>query len=63
MLVVHGGGGGDLSEDHDHTSLGAGLASDTGKGVLLDDGIKDGVRDLITDLVCICASKKMRLSH
>jgi hypothetical protein len=39
--------GGDFTEDHDHTGLGCGLASDLGEGVLLEAGIEDGVRDLI----------------
>jgi len=51
LLVVDSGGGGDLTEDHNHTSLGAGLASNTGGGVLTDAGIKDSIRDLVTDLV------------
>lgn len=51
LLVVEGGLGGDLAEDHDHTGLGGGLASDLGEGVLLEAGIEDGVRDLVTDLI------------
>jgi hypothetical protein len=35
--------GGDLTEDHDHTSLGCGLASDLGKRVLCEAGIEDGI--------------------
>ena len=42
-FVVDGGLGGDLSEDHDHTGLGASLASDLGVGVLLEAGIQNGV--------------------
>jgi hypothetical protein len=42
--------GGDFTEDHDHTGLGCGLASDLGEGVLLEAGIEDGVRDLIAGL-------------
>jgi len=51
-LVVELGLGGDLSEDHDHSGLGGGLAGDLGELVLLEAGIKDGIRDLIADLVC-----------
>lgn len=51
LLVVELGLGGDLTENHDHTSLGGGLASDLGKGVLSQAGIEDGIRDLIGDLV------------
>jgi hypothetical protein len=42
--------GGNLTKDHDHTGLGCGLASNLGEGVLLEAGIEDGVRDLITVL-------------
>ena len=51
QLVVNGGRGGDLTEDHDHAGLGAGLAGNTRGGVLTDAGIQHGVGDLITDLV------------
>jgi hypothetical protein len=47
LLVVEVGLGGDLTEDHDHTSLGGGLASYLGEGVLLEAGIEDGIGDLI----------------
>ena len=50
LLVVEVGLGGNLTEDHDHTGLGCGLASDLGEGILLEAGIEDGVRDLITGL-------------
>lgn len=48
LLVVEAGLGGDLSEDHDHTSLGGGLTSDLGEGVLSQTGVENGVRDLVT---------------
>jgi len=51
LLEVELGSSGDLTEDHDHTGLGSGLASNLGEGVLLEAGIEDGVRDLITDLI------------
>ena len=50
LLVVEVGLGGNLTEDHDHTGLGCGLASDLGEGVLLEAGIEDGVRDLIAGI-------------
>lgn len=40
LLVVDLGLGGDFTKDHDHTSLGGGLASDLGEGVLLQAGIE-----------------------
>jgi hypothetical protein len=51
LLVVDGGRGGDLAKDHDHAGLGAGLASNTGSRILTDAGVKDSIRDLVTDLI------------
>jgi len=34
LLVVHGSLGGDLTENHDHVGLGAGLTSDLALGIL-----------------------------
>jgi len=51
LLVVELGGGGDLTEDHDHSGLGGGLAGNLAPLVLLKAGIEDGVGDLVTDLV------------
>lgn len=51
LLVVELGLGGDLTEDHDHTGLGGGLASDLGEGVLSQTGIENGIGNLIGDLV------------
>ena len=50
-LVVKLGGGGDLTEDHDHSGLGGGLAGNLAPLVLLKAGIEDGIGDLVTDLV------------
>ena len=50
LLVVDVGLGGDLTEDHDHTSLGGGLASDLGEGVLGKAGIEDGIGYLIAEI-------------
>ena len=51
LLVVDVGGGRDLSEDHNHASLGAGLACDTGDRILTDAGVEDGIGDLIAKFV------------
>ena len=51
LLVVELGLGGDLTEDHDHTGLGGGLASDLGEGVLSQAGIENGIGNLIGDLI------------
>jgi len=51
LLVVNVSLGGDLTEDHDHAGLGAGLASNLGVGVLSKDSVEDGVRDLISKLI------------
>lgn len=51
LLVVDGGRGGDLTEDHNHASLGAGLASNTRSRILADACIKHCIRDLIANLV------------
>ena len=50
LLVVEVRLGGDFTKDHDHTGLSGGLASDLGEGVLLEAGIEDGVRDLVTSI-------------
>lgn len=51
-LEVDSGLGGDFTEDHDHTGLGGGLTGDLGVGVLGQTSVEDGIRDLVTDLVC-----------
>mmetsp|Transcript_105698 Transcript_105698/g.227848 ORF Transcript_105698/g.227848 Transcript_105698/m.227848 type:complete len:405 (-) Transcript_105698:20-1234(-) len=60
LLVVHGGRGGDLTEDHNHTGLGAGLTSHTRGRVITDAGVKDGIRDLITDLIRVSLIDRFR---
>ena len=40
------------AQDHDHTGLGGGLTGDLGVGVLGQPSVEDGIRDLVTDLVC-----------
>ena len=42
LLVVELGLGGDLTKDHDHTSLGCSFACDLGEGVLREAGIELG---------------------
>ncbi len=51
LIIVDFSLGGDFTEHHDHTSLGAGLAGDLGLGILSEAGVEDGVRDLIADLI------------
>ena len=51
LLVVDGGGSGDLSEDHNHAGLGASLASHTGSGVITDACVQHSIGHLITDLI------------
>lgn len=51
LLVVDLGLGGNLTEDHDHTSLGGSLASNLGHGVLGQAGVEDGIGNLIGNLV------------
>ena len=48
LLEVDVSLGGDLAEDHDHARLGRRLAGDLGEWVVLEAGIEDSVRDLIT---------------
>ena len=62
LLVVKLGLGGDLTEDHDHTSLGGGLAGDLGEGILSQAGIEDGIRNLISDLVGVALTNGLGLS-
>ena len=52
LLVVDRSGGGDLSEDHDHAGLAAGLAGNTRVLVSGDASVQDGIRDLVTELIC-----------
>mmetsp|Transcript_16354 Transcript_16354/g.30347 ORF Transcript_16354/g.30347 Transcript_16354/m.30347 type:complete len:266 (+) Transcript_16354:642-1439(+) len=51
LFVVDSGGGGNFSENHDHTGLAAGFASNTGGFVSSKARIQDGVRHLIGKLV------------
>lgn len=53
LLIVDIGLGGDLPKDHDHVSLAAGLAGNLAVGVLLKASIKNGIRDLITELIWV----------
>ena len=48
LLVVETSLCGNLTKDHDHTSLGGRLASDLGEGVLAEAGIENGIGDLVT---------------
>jgi len=51
LLVVYGCLGGDFTEHHDHIGLGAGLTCNSGIGILGKTGVKNCVRDLITELI------------
>lgn len=51
LLVVKLGLGGDFTKDHNHASLGSGLASDLGEGILSQASVEDSIGDLIGDLV------------
>ena len=62
LLVVNVGAGGDLAEDHDHAGLGGSLTGDLGEGVLLEAGIEDGIRDLISDLVGVTLTDRLGLN-
>jgi hypothetical protein len=61
LLVVELGLGGDLTEDHDHTSLGGSLASNLGEGILPEAGIEDSVGNLISDLVGVALTDGLGL--
>jgi hypothetical protein len=61
LLVVEFGLGGNLTKDHDHTSLGGSLASDLGEGILTQAGIENGIRDLISDLIGVALSNGLGL--
>ena len=49
--VIHMGVGGDLTGQHHQTGVAQGLGGDAGFGVLREDGIENGIRDLIGHLV------------
>lgn len=51
LLVINVGLGGNFSENHHHTSLGAGFASNLAVGVLSEASIQNGIGDLIAKLV------------
>jgi len=60
LLVVDVGLGSDLTENHDHASLGAGLASNLGEGILSKDSIEDSIRDLISNLIRVTLVDTLR---
>jgi hypothetical protein len=51
LVVVEDGGGSDFTEDHNHTSLSAGLAGNLGVGVSLQASVQNSVGDLVAHLV------------
>mmetsp|Transcript_18712 Transcript_18712/g.46482 ORF Transcript_18712/g.46482 Transcript_18712/m.46482 type:complete len:374 (-) Transcript_18712:63-1184(-) len=60
LLVVDGGRGGDLSKNHDHSRLTAGLAGDAGFFVSGQAGVQDGIRNLIGKLVRVSLVDRFR---
>jgi hypothetical protein len=50
-FVVKLSGSGNLTENHNHVILGCGFAGNLGHRIGLEAGIKNGVRDLIAELV------------
>ena len=64
---IHIAGGGDLTHNVNHTGGAGGLTGDTGLGVLGKNGIQNGIRDLVTDLIgmafCYRFGCKQILSH
>lgn len=63
LLVVNLGLGGNLTKDHDHAGLGGSLASHLGEGVLAQAGIKNGIGDLVSDLVGVTLTDRLGLSR
>jgi len=61
FLVIELSLGSNLTKDHNHTSLGGGLASNLGKRILPQAGVEDGIRDLISDLIWVALSYRLRL--
>lgn len=63
LLVVELGLSGNLSENHYHSGLGSGLASNLGEGVLSQAGIENGIRDLVSDLIWVSLTDGLRLEE
>lgn len=61
LLVVDVSSGRDLAKDHDHASLGSGLAGDLGQRVLSQAGIEDGIRNLVGNLVGVTLTNRLGL--
>mmetsp|Transcript_8338 Transcript_8338/g.10720 ORF Transcript_8338/g.10720 Transcript_8338/m.10720 type:complete len:239 (-) Transcript_8338:123-839(-) len=51
LLVIHSRSRGDLSKDHNHTGLAAGLTGNTRHGISSYTGIEDGIGYLIAKLI------------
>ena len=58
-LEVDVGRGRDLAEDHDQAGRRRGLAGDPGVGILADDRVEDGVRDLVAHLVRVAFGDRL----
>ena len=61
LLVVNGSRGGNLTEDHNHASLGASLASYTRERILLDASIEDSIRNLVAEFVYLWIEKSTHI--
>ncbi|MNT12086.1 hypothetical protein D3C72_1470010 [compost metagenome] len=57
---VHVAAGGDLTGHQGHAGRHAGLAGDAGLGILRQDGVEDGVRNLVADLVGVSLGDGLR---
>jgi len=51
LIIINDSIGSDLTKNHDHTSLGSSLTSDTRVGILSKASIKHSIRHLIAELV------------
>ena len=61
LLVVEVGPRGNLTEDHDHASLGGSLAGNLGERVLGQAGIEDGIGNLVGNLVGVALADGLGL--
>ncbi|ONI20563.1 hypothetical protein PRUPE_2G022600 [Prunus persica] len=60
FLIVHFGFGCNLSKDHDHVGLGASLTGNFAVGILLKAGIKNCIRNLITEFIRVSLIHRLR---
>lgn len=62
LLIIELCLGGNLTEDHHHSGLGSGLASNLGERVLSQAGIKNGIGNLVSDLIWVSLTDRLRLN-